>query len=419
MIKKKCRNCDYLRYDPLTGLYRKEFFVLMYSRRKMSKSKKFVLCVCDIDFFKNFNDRFGHIAGDFVLSKFSSEINGNLKNGEFSGRFGGEEFVVILENSLCRIDEFFNAVRTNCQNIVFNGKELPDITFSMGVSYTDEFYDSFEKADQAMYFSKTNGRDRYSFFWDIKLNQEPIDKKILKTPNKRLLFGIVALKDLKKNKYLYGYDFIIRQYSEILDFIKRNNLDSEVFIYKDECICFTITGINRENANLLKSDLKKKFPDIYGIFNFYPGITEFKFLFNDTYDAFMTHDLYNQNKGIVFLDKKVVRITGEYFFKSGNFKKAYRIYRRSYFLEKKNSIAVINLSSSMIKTDKYKSAIIILENNTWADDHCDYYINLGFCLYKAKKYEKCLDVLLSGRIKFPENSILKNNIKEIECLLNT
>ncbi|MCK9225490.1 MAG: GGDEF domain-containing protein [Candidatus Muirbacterium halophilum] len=419
MIKKKCRNCDYLRFDPLTGLYRKEFFILMYSRRKMNKGKKFVLCVCDIDLFKNFNDKYGHIAGDFVLSKFSSEIIKNLKNGEFAGRFGGEEFVVILENSEIRIKEFFNSISDNCKENEFEGEILPEITFSMGVSYTDEFYSSFEKADQAMYFSKKNGRNKYSCFWNIKLNEKVQSKNILNIDNKKLLFGILALKDVKKNYYLYGSAFINRQYQNILDFVKNNFDNSEVFIYKNECICMTMIGVNREKANIIKKQLIEKYKDIYGVFNLYPGITEFKFIFNDTYDAFLTHDLYNQNKGIVFLGKRVVRITGEYFFKSGNFEKAYKIYRRSYFFEKKNQIAINNLASCMLKIGKEKSAVILLEKNNWANNHCEYFINLANCYYRIRDFEKCHSVLKNGIRIYPQNTILINNIKEIECLLNT
>lgn len=418
-MKKKCANCDIFRLDNLTSLYRREFFLQMYSIRKIFNGGKYLLCVCDIDKFKVFNDKYGHIAGDFILRKFAESILSSLGKGEFAGRFGGEEFVVVLKKSHERVAEFFNSVRERCRNNIFKEEKLPDITFSMGISETEEFYSSFEKADQAMYFSKKTGRDRFTFFRDIKLNIHTENISLISESEKgKLLFGIIGIKELRKDRYLFGDIYIKRQFTEIMDFIRKNINCYDIFIYRNECVCFSVHGSDRKESEKIRDKLDSEYAGIYGIFNLYPGLTEFRYIFSDTYDAFLCHDLFNKNRGIVFYDRKVMRITGEYFFRAGNFSKSYRIYRRAFFLNRKNDIAFNNLISSMIKTGKMKSAEILCIRNSWADSYAEYFINLSNIMYKSSRFEDCHIILIKGLEKFPDNPILLNNLKEIRCILN-
>jgi diguanylate cyclase (GGDEF)-like protein len=158
--------------DPLTEVPNrrkfKEVLAAEKSRCKRSNHQISVLMI-DIDFFKGFNDRFGHQAGDRALRTVAQAVNISLKRPEdFVARFGGEEFVVVLpstnragaERVAQKIqDAIFQA------NIPYPGSPLSDrITLSIGIStfspQTDLHIDSgLFSADQALYQAKRNGRN--------------------------------------------------------------------------------------------------------------------------------------------------------------------------------------------------------------------------------------------------------------------
>lgn len=127
------------------------------------------LIVFDLDHFKVINDSFGHPAGDYVLREVASIVKNQLiRSGDTFGRYGGEEFVVILYGSpLQRACDVAERIRTTIEkhNFEFAKKKLP-VTVSLGVSCLDATIASpealFEKADQATYQSKRGGRNRVS-----------------------------------------------------------------------------------------------------------------------------------------------------------------------------------------------------------------------------------------------------------------
>jgi|GEM_PF-2008189 len=158
--------------DPLTEVPNrrkfKEVLASEKSRCKRSNHQISVLMI-DIDFFKGFNDRFGHQAGDKALKRVAQTVNSALRRPEdFVARFGGEEFVVVLpstnragaERVAQKIqDAIFLA------NIPYPGSPLSDrITLSIGIStfspQSDLHIDSgLFSADQALYQAKRNGRN--------------------------------------------------------------------------------------------------------------------------------------------------------------------------------------------------------------------------------------------------------------------
>lgn len=123
------------------------------------------LAIIDVDHFKAVNDNLGHLRGDKVLKLVAREISRRVRNEDFVARYGGEEFIVIMpETDLHAAHAAMEKVRASIEACPFNfnQKRIP-ITASFGISAFvegDEIVTCFERADQALYKAKGNGRNR-------------------------------------------------------------------------------------------------------------------------------------------------------------------------------------------------------------------------------------------------------------------
>ncbi|CAD5107420.1 GGDEF domain-containing protein [Zestomonas carbonaria] len=154
--------------DPLTGLPNRaawnERLELEVARRQRYGGE-LLLAVLDVDHFKRINDGFGHQAGDKVLKLIAGELARRLRKTDFIARFGGEEFVLLLpgtppEGGRQVLDNLRQAIEA-CP-FHFKGERVT-ITLSSGLaSFTgdDSAEDVFERADQALYRAKDEGRNR-------------------------------------------------------------------------------------------------------------------------------------------------------------------------------------------------------------------------------------------------------------------
>ena len=156
--------------DGLTGAYNKKYLSdrleseLAYALRHESA---LTLVLLDLDHFKNINDTYGHLAGDYVLRAMAEGINASVRKEDVFARYGGEEFAILSRG----IDgpsgvQFAKRLRTwiEMYPFIFEGKKLP-VTASLGVAtYPDlavEDGDAFiQKADEALYAAKEGGRNQ-------------------------------------------------------------------------------------------------------------------------------------------------------------------------------------------------------------------------------------------------------------------
>ena len=134
------------------------------------------LLLCDIDFFKRYNDRYGHAAGDDCLRSVAKEIESCTRRpADLAARYGGEEFAIILPNTL-REGATFIAEQI-CQaianlNIPHESSYVGDrVTISIGISTTSPNFKAdprnlIEAADKGLYLAKNQGRDRAVFSSD-------------------------------------------------------------------------------------------------------------------------------------------------------------------------------------------------------------------------------------------------------------
>ncbi|MCL1829035.1 MAG: diguanylate cyclase [Oscillospiraceae bacterium] len=163
-------------YDALTGIYNRRFFDESTKRLIASLSRMggtLSLLMIDIDFFKQYNDTYGHSAGDNCLRKIAEALSKSITRADdFIARYGGEEFVVVLPNT----DE--NGTRMIANKLLENVMELnlphkkstaaSCVTVSVGatlgtVNHMQSSDDYVKKADDMLYKSKQTGRNRYNF----------------------------------------------------------------------------------------------------------------------------------------------------------------------------------------------------------------------------------------------------------------
>ncbi len=166
--------------DKLTGVYLRKYFedlMMLEMNRAKGNGTNFSMVMCDIDKFKSVNDSFGHRKGDEILRRIGQTLNGTLRISDLVGRYGGEEFVILLPmTSSEEALEVCEKVRIDIERQKMLGSDFP-LTMSFGISsYPDHGTSEeelLEKADQALYFSKNNGRNKTTL-WDPNIGNEGV-----------------------------------------------------------------------------------------------------------------------------------------------------------------------------------------------------------------------------------------------------
>lgn len=156
--------------DPLTSLFNRRYLSESLGR-ELGRSKRrglpLAVLAFDLDHFKDFNDRFGHPAGDAVLVAFAKLLQGRSRSEDIACRLGGEEFVLIMPEmdigvALRRAGELMQSLSE--LDVIHEGKVLPRLTTSIGVAVSPEHGYLPEAllahADQALYEAKAQGRNR-------------------------------------------------------------------------------------------------------------------------------------------------------------------------------------------------------------------------------------------------------------------
>lgn len=125
------------------------------------------LAICDIDFFKAFNDQFGHVAGDEALRRVAEGMRANLRSSDTLFRYGGEEFVVLLvEQPLVEAQHVMERMRTEVERLAVPSPATGGaLTLSVGIAEVDTKNDRtpdewIARADGALYRAKSSGRNR-------------------------------------------------------------------------------------------------------------------------------------------------------------------------------------------------------------------------------------------------------------------
>jgi len=175
-------------HDGLTGLYTQKYFK-EHLEREIHRSKRYKsplsLVMCDIDHFKDFNDTYGHLAGDRALKTVARIIADNVRSSDIVARYGGEEFAILLmeagaeeaasvakrlKSLADEALEVADRIKERVQNTAIDvDHDKASVTVSMGISsynggddYKPEYLIS--EADHALYESKNSGRNLITVF---------------------------------------------------------------------------------------------------------------------------------------------------------------------------------------------------------------------------------------------------------------
>jgi diguanylate cyclase (GGDEF)-like protein len=156
--------------DGLTGLFNRTFMEIALERemnRAARQAKQVAVMMLDIDHFKQFNDTFGHEAGDVVLREVAETMRLGVRSEDIVCRYGGEEFVVIMPEITTRAGmERAELLRRMVSDLAlrYRGQPLRQVTISIGVAmfpdHTDDADELLRSADHAMYAAKHKGRNR-------------------------------------------------------------------------------------------------------------------------------------------------------------------------------------------------------------------------------------------------------------------
>lgn len=150
--------------DSLTKAYNKQAITSIIENHIASKTTMhFTVIIFDIDHFKSINDTMGHVAGDMVLKKIAHAAKTCIRDVDSLGRYGGDEFLVVLPNTTVR-EAIYVAERFRLKVEQMEGGQF---TVSIGLSSYPEDGDSFKdliaKADEGLYLAKKRGRNRISY----------------------------------------------------------------------------------------------------------------------------------------------------------------------------------------------------------------------------------------------------------------
>lgn len=149
--------------DHLTKVNNRMKFTIL-AKQKIAEvqrtSTPLALLFIDLDHFKMVNDRYGHDCGDSVLRQFASAITTIIRGSDIFARWGGEEFVLLMDNCPFSVaQERAEMIRNRIQEYTFDG--VGHLTCSMGLTLlrpSDDIHTFLKRADEAMYQAKTHGR---------------------------------------------------------------------------------------------------------------------------------------------------------------------------------------------------------------------------------------------------------------------
>ncbi|MFW2162024.1 GGDEF domain-containing protein [Acinetobacter beijerinckii] len=164
------------RLDPLTNVMNRRSISSHLEKLNQQPNQLYSVVLLDLDHFKNINDRFGHSMGDQVLVQVAKCLSEKLRDQDMIGRFGGEEFILLLPNTTpTQAKNIAERCRLAIADLCFISEEQQKflISASFGISSTlsaDESHVIIGQADQALYAVKAAGRNQVKAYTDLALD---------------------------------------------------------------------------------------------------------------------------------------------------------------------------------------------------------------------------------------------------------
>lgn len=160
-------------FDNATGVYNKRAIselAMDALATAANDGSEVYLSVLDIDDFKNINDTFGHMAGDEIIAKVAEILKSALGDRGYVGRFGGDEFLVVMDNTRneTEMHNIFKTIRKHISWLCSGQLNNAEVTISIGIArYPDHatnYEDLFKIADKCLYIAKAKGKNRFIYY---------------------------------------------------------------------------------------------------------------------------------------------------------------------------------------------------------------------------------------------------------------
>ena len=208
-------------FDNLTHLHNREHFLLELKEALLKlkrKNTKLAVLFVDIDHFKEINDTKGHDIGDKVLQNIALRLKENVRESDVVARFGGDEFVILLEDiDEDKIVEVAQRILNDIKQPIIIDNLDYYISASIGISIapddTEDIHNLIKYADIAMYKSKKEGKDRFNFY-NNSMTKEVNNKLTIKHEIHKALkndeFRLYFQPQIDKNNNLTGMEVLIR-----------------------------------------------------------------------------------------------------------------------------------------------------------------------------------------------------------------
>lgn len=312
--------------DVLTGLNnRRQFYELSEDmfRNAINKNSNACVAMLDIDHFKNVNDIYGHDIGDKAITKFAELIKSELHPDYIAGRYGGEEFVIIMPADIETAAQVIENIRLKVQAFSLNTpKGKLKFTVSAGIAAIEKEMQSIDEliknADLALYESKTTGRNKLTIFINEIHGKSAFDSVTGVLKEKSLLYKINKMIDDANNEAerFTMFCFNINVLTELSEKQLNRHLSTLALCintalrksdiigrYHDTCILSVLPATSRKQANELISliivNLRLGFNKLIGDeLNITLGVTEFNNV-NTTLESMM-EDLMSSAQPLFF-----------------------------------------------------------------------------------------------------------------------
>lgn len=149
--------------DQLTSLYNRNGFEKSISKivlNHASNNYEYTFIMADIDFFKHINDEYGHSIGDEILKEFSSLILQNIRATDYAFRWGGEEFLVVLNTDVKNAYKIIEKLRIQIEEYIFFADIKLTASFGITSLKIGNHSETINQCDEALYEAKENGRNK-------------------------------------------------------------------------------------------------------------------------------------------------------------------------------------------------------------------------------------------------------------------
>lgn len=171
-MEKELSLTDRAEKDFLTGIYNRTAIIHQVNYTiACDKTQKHALLIIDLDHFKQFNDKLGHMAGDELLREFAKLLSSTFRKTDVCGRLGGDEFIVFVKRldfeslATSKAQEMLKAISELKVNNTGNAEK---VTCSIGIAMAPRdgstFNDLYKKADSALYAAKRAGKNRFTLY---------------------------------------------------------------------------------------------------------------------------------------------------------------------------------------------------------------------------------------------------------------